>query len=166
MGLLGSGGAAAIVVLLQDAVLIGTGLLVLALVRQTNGRVGVRLATWGSALSLGVLIAAALDGHSWVLVTAVVSNLTQYYVGGSSIEGFRPVIAGSSFFGGLSGVVYGLFGYVWVKSRREPRTGLTVGVLEDGLLRADGPLKDFHLEGQHTFAAGLEIGQESLHLLL
>ena len=34
--------------------------------------VGVRLATWGSALSLGVLIAAALDGHSWVLVTAVV----------------------------------------------------------------------------------------------
>jgi len=34
--------------------------------------VGVRLATWGSALSLGVLIAAALDGHSWVLVSAVV----------------------------------------------------------------------------------------------
>ncbi|HEY4410036.1 MAG TPA: EAL domain-containing protein, partial [Acidimicrobiia bacterium] len=34
--------------------------------------VGVRLATWGSALSLGVLITAALDGHSWVLVTAVV----------------------------------------------------------------------------------------------
>src|SRR5437763_484772 len=34
--------------------------------------VGVRLATWGSALSLGVLITAALDGHSWVLVTAIV----------------------------------------------------------------------------------------------
>jgi diguanylate cyclase (GGDEF)-like protein len=34
--------------------------------------VGVRLATWGSALSLGVLIAAALDGHTWVLVSAVV----------------------------------------------------------------------------------------------
>jgi len=34
--------------------------------------VGVRLATWGSALSLGVLITAAVDGHNWVLVTAVV----------------------------------------------------------------------------------------------
>ena len=34
--------------------------------------VGVRLATWGSALSLGVLISAAIEFHSWVLVTAVV----------------------------------------------------------------------------------------------
>ena len=34
--------------------------------------VGVRLATWGSALSLGVLITAGIEGHAWVLVTAVV----------------------------------------------------------------------------------------------
>ena len=34
--------------------------------------VGVRLATWGSALSLGILITAAIDGHGWVLVSAVV----------------------------------------------------------------------------------------------
>jgi diguanylate cyclase (GGDEF)-like protein len=34
--------------------------------------VGVRLATWGSALSLGVLITAAIELHAWVLVTAVV----------------------------------------------------------------------------------------------
>src|SRR5688572_28283718 len=34
--------------------------------------VDVRLATWGSALSLGVLITAAIDGHGWVLVSAVV----------------------------------------------------------------------------------------------
>jgi diguanylate cyclase (GGDEF)-like protein len=33
---------------------------------------GVRLATWGSALSLGVLITAAIELHPWVLVTAVV----------------------------------------------------------------------------------------------
>jgi diguanylate cyclase (GGDEF)-like protein len=33
---------------------------------------GVRLATWGSALSLGVLIAAAIELHAWVLVTAIV----------------------------------------------------------------------------------------------
>ena len=46
-----------------------------------------------------------------VLVIAVASNLTQYYLGGSTIEGVRPVLAGSYYFGGLSGVVYGLFGY-------------------------------------------------------
>jgi diguanylate cyclase (GGDEF)-like protein len=33
---------------------------------------GVRLATWGSALSLGVLITAAIELHGWVLVTAVI----------------------------------------------------------------------------------------------
>ncbi|HEV3364158.1 MAG TPA: bifunctional diguanylate cyclase/phosphodiesterase [Acidimicrobiia bacterium] len=33
---------------------------------------GVRVATWGSALSLGVLITAAIELHAWVLVTAVV----------------------------------------------------------------------------------------------
>jgi diguanylate cyclase (GGDEF)-like protein len=33
---------------------------------------GVRIATWGSALSLGVLITAAIELHTWVLVTAVV----------------------------------------------------------------------------------------------
>lgn len=33
---------------------------------------GVRVATWGSALSLGVLITAGIEHHSWVLVTALV----------------------------------------------------------------------------------------------
>jgi diguanylate cyclase (GGDEF)-like protein len=34
--------------------------------------IGVRLATWGSALSLGILITAAIELHAWVVVTAVV----------------------------------------------------------------------------------------------
>ena len=33
---------------------------------------GVRVATWGSALSLGVLITAGIEAHTWVLVTALV----------------------------------------------------------------------------------------------
>ena len=45
-----------------------------------------------------------------VLIIAIASNLGQFYVSGP-------------FFGGLSGVNYGFFGYLWIKSRLEPGAG-------------------------------------------
>jgi GlpG protein len=51
-----------------------------------------------------------------VLAIAVISNLGQYYTN-RSIDNSGP------FFGGMSGVVYGLFGYVWMKSRYDPGAG-------------------------------------------
>ena len=45
--------------------------------------------------------------------TAVVSNFAEFLVTGSG-------------FGGMSGVVYGLFGYLWVKVRRDPWSGYTL----------------------------------------
>lgn len=45
-----------------------------------------------------------------VLAIAAVSNLGQYVMSGPR-------------FGGMSGVVYGLFGYIWMKSRFDPLSG-------------------------------------------
>lgn len=48
-----------------------------------------------------------------VLVIAALSNLGQYYQGGPA-------------FGGMSGVVYGLFGYIWLRSKFDPGCGLAI----------------------------------------
>jgi GlpG protein len=61
-----------------------------------------------------------------VLVIAAISNLTEYYLGGLTIANggvehhYHPV------FGGMSGVVFGLFGYVWMKMRFEPELGMAL----------------------------------------
>jgi len=49
----------------------------------------------------------------FVLVTAVISNLAQYFAAG-------PL------FGGLSGLGYGLFAYVWLAGRFDPQSGLQI----------------------------------------
>jgi GlpG protein len=69
---------------------------------------GTLIETRRSSFRLGVL----------VLVSAVLSNLGQY----AFMDKFDP--SGLHGFGGLSGVSYALFGYVWMKSQYEPEQGM------------------------------------------
>ena len=47
----------------------------------------------------------------FILLAAVVSNLRQYFLSGPA-------------FGGMSGVNYALFGYIWIRGNIDPRFGL------------------------------------------
>jgi GlpG protein len=63
---------------------------------------------------------------SMVLVVAVLSNLAQYFLGSFSIGVPLALWPRSPNFGGMSGVVYGLFGYIWMKTRFQPELGLYI----------------------------------------
>jgi len=59
------------------------------------------------------------------LVLAVFSNLAQFFLGGINFnQGFH--IAPASTFGGMSGVIYGLLGYAWMKAEFQPELGISV----------------------------------------
>jgi GlpG protein len=65
-------------------------------------------------MDLGSQIEARSGGRKlslMVVIIAALSNLGQYYAAGPA-------------FLGMSGVVFGLFGYVWVRSKLDPRSGL------------------------------------------
>jgi GlpG protein len=61
-----------------------------------------------------------------VLVTAILSNLAQYFLGHATWEGYVLHPHPQPNFGGMSGVVYGLLGYVWMKARFQPELGLSI----------------------------------------
>lgn len=83
---------------------------------------------------LGSLIESRMGLYKFVvmvLVIAVISNLCQYW----GLDAFRetPVLGnlagmfrGGPTFGGMSGVVYGLLGYLWMKSKYQPFEGVVL----------------------------------------
>ncbi|MDR0993230.1 MAG: rhomboid family intramembrane serine protease [Verrucomicrobiota bacterium] len=75
-----------------------------------------------------------------VLVVAVTSNLSQYFIGGSH-------------FGGMSGVVYGLFGYLWARGRFDLKFQMGVSPMASGLLLIFLAMGIFGLMGPTANAA-------------
>ncbi len=75
--------------------------------RDLGGVLEAKLGTWRFAVV--------------VLVVAVGSNLAQYVTGGPN-------------FGGMSGVVYGLFGYLWVRNRVDFNFGVLISPMASGIL--------------------------------
>ena len=71
-----------------------------------------------------------------VIVVALISNLSQYVFSGAEMtqdgkfvtHWFRPG------FGGMSGVIYGLFGYVWMKVRYQPSKEYFLAPMTVGLM--------------------------------
>jgi GlpG protein len=61
-----------------------------------------------------------------VVALAVASNLVQYYLGPIAIDDWRHFLQPSPLFGGMSGVLYGLFGYLWMKSKFDPDSGFFI----------------------------------------
>ena len=62
-----------------------------------------------------------------VLLVAVPSNLCQYFFSTVTLDGWALHVEGARpYFGGMSGVVFGLFGFVWMKALYEPGCGLFV----------------------------------------
>jgi GlpG protein len=83
-----------------------------------------------------------------VLVIAVCSNLAQFLIGGP-------------FFGGMSGVVYGLLGYIWMRGKFDPGSGLflhptTVTMMSIWFIVCFTPIVPHVANGTH--AVGLGIG--------
>lgn len=63
----------------------------------------------------------------FVVVCAAFSNLAQYYFGHPEWPaGLVPVFTRNPLFGGMSGVNYGLFGYIWMRARFEPASGFVM----------------------------------------
>lgn len=80
-------------------------------------------------LSLGGTIEEARGTRRFlglVLLLAVLSNVAEYNLSWSLEANLLPEVQRSPQFGGMSGVLYGLFGYLWMKSRFAPELGLTV----------------------------------------
>jgi len=83
-----------------------------------------------------------------VVVIGVCSNLAQFYYGGPA-------------FGGMSGVVYGLLGYIWMRGKFDPASGLylhptTVTMMIVWFFACFTPLIPHIANATH--AAGLAVG--------
>ncbi len=75
---------------------------------------------WASVLGTRIEIRRGTGRFlALVLISAILSNLTEYFYMDQILKDYYV-------FGGLSGVVYALFGYVWMKGESDPEASLSI----------------------------------------
>ncbi len=97
-----------------------------------------------------------------VLLIAVLSNLGEYFW--DVHNGHAP------YFGGMSGVAYGLFGYIWIRGRLDPSSGFflhptTVMIMMFWFFLCFTPLFGSVANGAHTLGLGTGVALAYLSTL-
>jgi len=143
----------ALIVLLQDLTLIGTGLLVIALARHTTGRVG--LAT---AIFVVVLLGNFRHGfqftHDCWIILAALDLLIAGLVWTRPLNSSRRAAMGWGVFGSVCALVSPVIGFTWgilavVGSwRRGQRVRLAVALLAAGLTVAPWLIRNYLIFGR------------------
>ncbi len=79
------------------------------------------------AMNMFVLISLGRIVERWVGTPRFALFVLLLAVGPNLLQGLSPAwMHGSPMFGGISGVLYGLFGYVWVRSSLDPSLGISI----------------------------------------
>lgn len=79
------------------------------------------------AMNMFVLISFGRMVEGWVGTPKFALFVLLLAIGPNLLQGLAPDwMRGSPFFGGISGVLYGLFGYVWIRSTLNPNLGVSI----------------------------------------
>jgi prepilin-type N-terminal cleavage/methylation domain-containing protein len=143
----------ALVVLLQDLTLIGTGVLVLALARRTTGRVGLATVAFVAALVFYFRLCFQFTHDCW-LVLAVLDLLIAGLVWLRPLGSSWRTAAGWGIFGGLCALTSPVAGFTWgilalaTGWPRRQRVRLAVAVLAAGLTVAPWMVRNYLVFGR------------------
>lgn len=79
------------------------------------------------AMNMLVLISFGRMVEGWLGTPRYALFVLLLAIGPNLLQGLSPDwMRGSPFFGGMSGVLYGLFGYVWIRSTLDPTLGVSI----------------------------------------
>ena len=79
------------------------------------------------AMNMFVLVSFGKMVERWLGTPRYALFILLLAVGPNLLQGLSPEwMEGSPFFGGMSGVLYGFFGYVWVRSSMNPTLGVSI----------------------------------------
>ena len=78
-------------------------------------------------MNMFVLVSFGRMVERWVGTPRYAMFVLLLAIGPNLLQGLAPIwMHGNPLFGGMSGVLYGLFGYVWIRSSIDPTLGISI----------------------------------------